>query len=131
MDIMSLLKRRSQRFWTKEASQRTLAAQLRAIPPVLDRLAGQSVSTEDEFKMEFFFHADSRRKASALAGDLEEVGCQVEQERSGTDERLIVVVGWTPPMAMTPTALKTWTERMCRLGYERDCRFDGWEETLG
>ena len=131
MDLMSLFGRPSKRFWTKEASQKTLAAQLQSISIVLEGLADLSVGSEDDLKMEFFFRTDTRRKAMALAGDLEEVGCHTEQERSTADEQLIVITGRTPPMIMTHTVLKMWTERMCRLGYQRDCRFDGWGTTLG
>jgi hypothetical protein len=130
MGFPSLFNRASKRFWTKEEFQRTLAEQLRMSPLALDRLGGLSVGTEDQFKLEYFFHTDSRRKASALAGDLEMHGCQAEQQRSAADERLSVVTGWTPPLAMSHTILQTWTERMCRLGFEHDCKFDGWGATL-
>jgi hypothetical protein len=130
VDLRSLFDRRPKRFWTKEAYQHTLAKQLQLIRVTLNRLADLSVGTEDEFKLEFFFHTNSRRKAMALAGDLEELGCQTELQRSTTDESLSIVTGWTPPLAMTHTILRVWSERMCRLGFERDCKFDGWGTML-
>jgi hypothetical protein len=130
MDFLSLLGRGSKRYWTKEAFQRTLAEQLQRSPVALQRLAELSVGSEDQFKLEYLFRTDSRRKATVLAGDLEEHGCQVEQERSAADERLIIVTGWTPPLAMSPAILKIWTERMCRLGFQCDCRFEGWITTV-
>jgi hypothetical protein len=125
----SLFNRGSKRFWTKEAFQQSLAKQLRMTPLTLERLAELSVGTEDQFKLEYSFHTDSPRKASALAGHLEEFGCQVEQYRSAGDERLSVITGRTAPMTMSHVILQTWTERMCRLGFEHDCRFDGWRTT--
>lgn len=129
MDLRSLFDRRQKRFWSKEAYQQTLAEQSRMGPLSLERLADLSVGTEDEFKLEFFFHTDARRKALKLAGDLEELGCQVEQQPSAADERLTVVNGWTPPLTMTQAIIQVWTQRMCRLGFERDCKFDGWSTT--
>ena len=131
MGFPSLFSRGSKRFWTKEAFQQTLAKQLRMSPITLERLAELSVGTEDQFKLEYFFHTDSTRKASALTGDLEELGCQAEQQRSAADERLSIITGWTPPLTMSHTILQVWTERMCRLGFERDCKFDGWGTTTG
>lgn len=131
VDLFSLFGRSSKRFWTNDASQQALARQLQNGRLMLDRLAELNIGTEDDLKMEFFFRTDTRRKALALCGDLEEVGCRVEQERSATGDGLIFVTGWTPPMSMTYTVLEMWTERMCRLGYQHDCRFDGWGSTLG
>jgi Regulator of ribonuclease activity B len=129
MGFLGLFNRGSRRFWTKEAFHQSLAKQLRMNPAILERLAELSVGTEDQFKLEYSFHTDSPRKASALAGHLEEYGCQVERYRPAGDERLSVVTGRTPPTTMSHTSLQTWTERMCRLGFEHDCRFDGWRTT--
>ncbi len=129
MKPIGLFGRRPKRFWTQEEYHKTLAEQLKLGPVSLERLAEFSVGTEDQFKLEFLFHTDVRRKALKLAGDLEELGCQVEHQQSGADEALTVITGRTPPLAMTAAILQAWTQRMCRLGFERDCRFDGWETT--
>ncbi|MBN1459194.1 MAG: ribonuclease E inhibitor RraB [Armatimonadetes bacterium] len=129
MKPIGLFGRRPKRFWAQEEYHRTLAEQLKLGSVSLERLAELSVGTEDQFKLEFFFHTDVRRKALKLAGDLEELGCQVEQQQSAADKALTVITGRTPPLTMTAAALQAWTQRMCRLGFERDCRFDGWEIT--
>jgi hypothetical protein len=131
VDLRSLFNRSRERFWSKEAYQRTLAEQLKMGSQSLERLADLSVGTEDEFKLEFYFRTDSRRKALKLVGDLEELGCQADPQPSHADERLTIVTGWTPPLIMTPAMLQTWTQRMCRLGFQCDCKFDGWGTTLG
>ena len=131
MDLRSLFDRRPKRFWEETDYHRTLAEQLKMGPLSLERLADLSVGTEDQFKLEFFFQTDVRRKALKLAGDLEELGCQVELEPSAAAEALTVITGRTPPLTMTSAIIQAWTQRMCRLGFERDCRFDGWGSMLG
>ncbi len=125
MGFPNLFNRGSRRFWTKKEFQQSLAQQLRMSPITLNRLADLSVGTEDQFKLEFLFHTDSRRKASALAGDLGVLGCHAEQQ-SAADKRLSIVTGQTPLLTMSHMVLQVWTERMCRLGFEHDCKFDGW-----
>lgn len=129
MKPIGLFGKRPKRFWTQEDYHKTLAEQLRLGPRSLERLAEFSVGTEDQFKLEFLFCTDVRRKAIKLAGDLEELGCQVEQQQSAVDGGLTIITGRTPPLTMTTAVLQAWTQRMCRLGFERDCRFDGWGTT--
>jgi hypothetical protein len=76
--------------------------------------------------LEVFFYTDTEAKAQDLAKALKALGYEIEFRAPAGDSRQFVVTGWTTPIRMTDSSVVAWTERMCRLGYEHDCEFDGW-----
>ena len=65
-------------------------------------------------------------KALSLVNALRAFRYKVESKQSEEDSHLQIVTGWTTPIKMTDSDVVTWTKKMCHLGYECDCDFDGW-----
>ncbi len=115
-----------QRFVTESAFRKNLVSQSRMTPQTLEQLRDYGVTDDSKLALEFFFYTDTAAKASALATLLSTEGYLVEHGPSASDETTLVVTGWTTRMRMDEKTVTAWTERMCRIGFEHDCQFDGW-----
>ena len=129
MALRNLFNRGSKRFWTEEAFSHDTARQVLMSPATLEQLGKLGVTSSDQLKLEFFFYTNAPNKASGLAGDLTQLGYQVEHGESAADKRQHVVTGWTTPITMSGDVVKVWTKQMCELGFKHDCQFDGWGTT--
>ncbi len=92
----------------------------------LVQLRKYGVTDSTTLKLEFFFRTDTGEKADALTAALKKLSYEVETGRTGDDEPLILINGWTTPLQMNERSVVAWTEQMVRLGYDHDCEFDGW-----
>jgi regulator of RNase E activity RraB len=115
-----------QRYVSEPAFRENLAKQTTMSPQVIAQLRKHGVTDDASLKLEFFFYTDKDEKAQALAKALRALEYKVECGPSAGDSRLLIVTGWTTPLKMTENAVVAWAEKMCRLGYEHDCEFDGW-----
>lgn len=115
-----------QRYVSESAFRESLAKQTTMSPQTVAQLRKHGVTDQANLKLEFFFYTDKEAKGQALAKSLGDLRYQVECGPSAGDSRLVLVTGWTTPIKMSEGSVVEWTERMCRLGYEHDCEFDGW-----
>jgi hypothetical protein len=129
MGFLDAFAGKPKRFVTQEELRANMARQMQHNARTLGRLADKGISYEDLFRLEFFFYADSTRKAGALASELDALGYEVECRPSPTDERQTLITGWTTPMPMAEAAVNGWSMHMCQLGFRHDCRFEGWGST--
>jgi hypothetical protein len=95
-------------------------------PQTLAHLRQYNVTPEQALKLEFFFYTNTARKASALAKALKELKYEVERRPSAPGEKIQLITGWSLPMLMREDVVIDWTKRMCTVGFENDCDFDGW-----
>jgi regulator of RNase E activity RraB len=95
-------------------------------PLTLAQLRKYAVTESTMLKLEFFFYTNDDHKAQHLAAALRQLGYEVEAGPSASDQRVLAITGWTTAMQMDEGAVIAWTGRMCRLGFEHDCDFDGW-----
>lgn len=114
------------RYVSKSAFRETLAKQTTMSPQTVAQLRKHGVTQEANLKLEFFFYTDKDAKGQSLAKSLQDLQYTVECGPAGGDARLVLVTGWTTPIKMSEEAVVAWTVKMCRLGYEHDCEFDGW-----
>src|SRR5258706_14867358 len=75
--------------------------------------------------VEFFFYTDTGDKANNLAIELSAMQYEVYGVNKEDDNRFSVI-GCTCPLKMDDESLTTWSERMCEIGYNHECKFDGW-----
>ena len=108
---------------------RNLDNQVRMAPATLAQLADLGASPQSELKLEFFFYTNSPTRPPRLAADLVHLGYQTHHGLAAEAKGQSVVTGWTTPMAMAEELVVAWTRRMCELGFEHDCEFDGWGTT--
>lgn len=115
-----------ERFLTAERHRECTRKQLAMTPETLTALRGFGVTPEMSLKLEYFFYSDSPEKGNALVPVLEGMGYSAKCDRAAHDPALVVVTGWTLPIAMEEAALQKWTHLMCSVGFNEDCEFDGW-----
>lgn len=115
-----------ERYVSRESFERNLESQLKMTLQTLDQLRQHAVTRETQLELEFFFYTDSTTKAAELTTALSKIQYRVEHRPSAPDKKLQVVIGWTVRMTMDDDTVLKWTKRMCEIGFEQDCEFDGW-----
>jgi len=116
----------SQRYVAESSFREILVKQTTMSPQTVAQLRKHGVTDQANLKLEFFFYTDIEAKGLALAKALQDLRYKVECGPAAGDSRLVLVTGWTTPIKMIDGLVVAWTEKMCRLGYEHDCEFDGW-----
>jgi regulator of ribonuclease activity B len=114
------------RYISESAFRENLSKQTTMSPQTVTQLRTYGVTDDTSLKLEFFFYTNTEAKARGLANVLQGLEYKVESGPSAGDARQFLVTGWTTPIKMTDKAVVAWTDKMCRLGYEHDCEFDGW-----
>jgi hypothetical protein len=128
MGIFDFLKPKSgnKEFVNETAFDNNREKQMQMTPKVLEQLYKLDVAQERELKLEYFFYTNTAEKAEQLARELEKLNYSVYHGVSGANKKLFIITGWTNKMKMTDDVVVNWTEKMCEIGYEFDCEFDGW-----
>jgi len=112
-------------FFTKDIYDTEIALDVNA--DVLERIYNSNVTWETRLPVEFFFVSDDEEKLKRLALHLltnfpEYTGLNV-QPYNGNFE----LVGNTHPIQMELTAINDWNQIMWDIGYQFDCKLDGWQ----
>jgi hypothetical protein len=126
MGFFDRFRNRRGRYVSEKTFRKNVAKQTEMSPQTLRVLREHGVEESRELSLEFFFYTDSEEKACALAQRLGQLEYSVEGGPSAHDSKTFVITGWTTKMRMDETTVTEWTRKMCELGYEHDCEFDGW-----
>jgi hypothetical protein len=113
-------------FQTDDDYLQSRAKQLAMTPQTVAQLRNYGVTDQTQLKLEYFFYTNTKEKAAALAQKLADLGYAGSYDRSASDKKQFVVTGWTTRMSMDAQTVLDWTGRMCDVGHEHDCEFDGW-----
>ncbi|MDQ3681911.1 MAG: ribonuclease E inhibitor RraB [Bacteroidota bacterium] len=114
------------RFFSKKEMAGAIAIQPKLNRSLL-RLFKQYGGTKTGSPVEFFFYTDTEDKANNLVIELVKLKYEIygiSSPAKGIQHWCII--GVTTPLLMNEYELTKWCEAMNRLGYETDCRFDGW-----
>jgi hypothetical protein len=114
------------RFQTDEAYGQNRAKQLLMAPQTVAQLRTYDVTAQTQLKLEYFFYTNTKEKAAALAQKLAGMGYSGNYDHSASDKKQFVITGWTSRMKMDDQTVLEWTGRMCDVGHQHDCEFDGW-----
>ena len=114
------------RFQTDEAYTQNRGKQLAMTPQTVAQLRKYEVTAQTQLKLEYFFYTNTKEKAAALAQKLADMGYTGSYDHSASDKKQFVVTGWTSRMMMDDQTVLDWTARMCDVGHDHDCEFDGW-----
>ena len=114
------------RFVEEKAFQENLAAQRTMTPQTVQQLRKAGVGPERMLKVEYFFYSNTLAKAEELAKDLKALGYTADARDGANVDGTFLATGMTPPLSMSDSAMIEWTERMCTIGFQHDCDFDGW-----
>ena len=115
-----------EKYVTEEAYKKNKENQLNMTPKILKQLRELGVSETKELKLEYFFYTNSTEKARKLADKIQKENYKVEYRKSAGDKKLYLITGRTTKMIMSDTVVIEWTKKMCDLGYQFDCQYDGW-----
>ena len=114
------------RFVTEAAFQQNLTKQKMMSPITLAQLRKLGVAESKPLKLNFFFYTNTQAKAHSLMIALKQLQYETNNKQAARNASLFVVSGWTTPIAMSESDVVSWTETMCRTGFEHDAEFDGW-----
>jgi regulator of RNase E activity RraB len=128
MGLLDLFKSKSnsRQFVSETAFNSNRSKQVEMTPQTLEQLRKLNVAEDKELKLEYFFYTNTEAKAKELAAEIEKLNYKVDYGISAGDKRLFVVTGWTTKIKMADEVVKSWTKKMCDLGFKFDCEFDGW-----
>lgn len=126
MSIFDIFKNKSGRFISEKKHKKNLSSQMKMSPQTLDQLRDHNVTEDTLLKLEFFFYTNTIEHAQSLAEELDSLGYSAEFGDSASNEKIKIVTGWTIPLKMSSQSVLEWTEKMCVLGFNHDCEFDGW-----
>jgi regulator of RNase E activity RraB len=115
------------RFFSKKDRDESLGMQSFLNKKVLE-LGKKFGAKENAFQsVEFFFYSDEEDKANNLVIELARLGYEVYAVYPPElEDQQWSVIGCTIPMNLQEGELTNWSEQMVKLGYECDCKFDGW-----
>lgn len=117
----------NKKYVSDSALKSSLRKQSEMNSQTLSQLSNHGVGIESELKLEFFFYTNEQDKASNLAIDLKAMDYKIETvDKAAGDDKLWVVSGWTNEIKMNLNSVTEWTTKMCNIGFEHDCDFDGW-----
>lgn len=100
------------------------SVQAKGVSRILQILSTFSAKEGDELAIEFFFDTDTLEKAQNLADQLNQLGYELYgiYESNGKQS----ISGCTHSLKITNDAMIQWSDLMNDLGFENDCKFDGW-----
>lgn len=116
----------NKRFVSEKAFNKNKVKQSTMLNGTLKQLRKYRVTDKSWLKLEYFFYTDKQDKAAALSGRLKDAGYEVEYGISGNSKKLFIITGWTDKVLMDIETVEKWCHKMCEIGYECDCEFDGW-----
>ncbi|MBB3054686.1 ribonuclease E inhibitor RraB [Mucilaginibacter gotjawali] len=130
MGLFSFLKNNGNgQFVSAPAFENQVAKQMQMTPLTMKELRKLDVTEDKELKLEYFFYTNTAQKASVFAQELEKLKYEVKSGQSAGDKKLFIITGWTTKMKMDDVTVSNWTTKMCELGFNFDCEFDGWGTT--
>lgn len=94
---------------------------------VLERIYSDGVKPTDKFGIEFFFITDSQQKALNLSQRLISDFSSYSDINVEETEDYWEVTGITSLIEMSIAEINNWNQLMWDIGYEYDCKLDGWQ----
>ena len=109
----------------QEAKDDLVPGQIASNYPLLEVLRQHSVSESDQLKLEFAFFTDDIDKAENLKKALS-VRADYSVDELRRVKKLWRLTGWSNKIKMDIDSINHWTFDMCKIGFDSDCKFDGW-----
>ena|SRR5688572_11428715 len=110
----------------QEAKDDLVPGQIASNYPLLEALRQHGVSESDQLKLEFAFFTNDGDKAEGLKKVLSERAGYSVDELTRIKKKLWRLTGWSNKIKMDIDSINHWTFDMCKIGFDNDCKFDGW-----
>ena len=94
---------------------------------VLDRIYSSNVTSEATLPIEFFFVSDKKENIRKLGMYLLAMFPSYSNLKTRSFDNLFELEGTTHPIKMDLESVNRWNQQMWDIGYEFDCKLDGWQ----
>ena len=109
----------------QEAQDDLVPGQIASNYPLLELLRQHGVTETDHLKLEFAFFTNDVDKAESLKKALA-IRSDYSIDEITRVKKLWRLTGWSNKIRMDIDSLNHWTFDMCKIGFDNDCKFDGW-----
>jgi len=127
MSFVNSFRNHLYRFFSKKEKDENLGMQQFLNKKVLELRKKFGGNANVFQRVEFFFYSDQEDKANNLAIELSKLGYEVYSVNPPAyKDQQWSVIGCTSPIDLREDELTNWSTQMIELGYQCDCKFDGW-----
>ena len=112
-------------FFTKEIYDTEIALEVNR--DVLERIYKSNVTSKTSLPIEFFFISDQEGKLKRLGLYLLSVFPEYIDLKVQPYNEHFELLGTTHPIKMDLKSVNEWNQKMWEIGYQFDCKLDGWE----
>ena len=109
----------------QEAKDDLVPGQIASNYPLLEALRQHGVTDGDQLKLEFAFFTNDIEKAESLKKAFS-VRSDYSVDEITRVKKLWRLTGWSNKIKMDIDSINHWTFDMCKIGFDNDCKFDGW-----
>ena len=120
-----MLERKDNTFFTKNIYDSEIS--LIANGDVLERIYSSNVSPETKLPIEFFYVSDQEEKLKKLGLQLLAEFPQYTDLKVQPYNDNFELLGITNPITMDLETINAWNQQMWDIGYQFDCKLDGWQ----
>jgi len=120
-----MLERKDNNFFTKDIYDSEIS--LIANGDVLERIYSSNVSPETKLPIEFFYVSDQEEKLKKLGLQLLAEFPQYTDLKVQPYNDNYELLGITNPITMDLETINAWNQQMWDIGYQFDCKLDGWQ----
>ena len=117
---------RKKNYISEEELDEQLEMQEQLNAAVLSNIFSLSKDDVTTKELEFFFYTNDIDKANNLAIELYKLGYHVYGIEKNSINGEFSILGLTTQIDMDDEIVTKWSEQMCKMAFENDCRFDGW-----
>lgn len=120
-----MLERKENSFFTKDMYDTEIALEVNV--DVLERVYNSNVTAETSLPIEFFYVSNEEEKLKRLGLYLLTNFPTYTDIKVQPYNRNFELSATTHPIKMELTLINEWNQQMWDIGYEFDCRLDGWQ----
>jgi hypothetical protein len=120
-----MFKKEDNTFFTKEIYDTEIGLDINV--DVLKRIYSSNVTPETMIPIEFFYVSDKEEKLKELGLHLLSEFPQYADFKIKPSNKNYELLGMTSPIQMELSAVNEWNKEMWDIGYEFDCKLDGWQ----
>jgi hypothetical protein len=120
-----MLERKENTFFTKDIYDTEIALDVNA--DVLERIYNSNVTPDTSLPIEFFYVSDQEEKLKHLGLHLLANFPKYTDLKVHPYKENFELLGNTHPIKMELGTINEWNQQMWDIGYEFDCKLDGWQ----
>ena len=120
-----MLERNDNTFFTKDVFETEIGLDINS--DVLERIYNSNVTAETSLPIEFYFVSDQEEKLKRLGLHLLSEFPKYTDLKVQPYDNNYELLGITNPINMDLVIVNEWNKRMWDIGYEFDCKLDGWQ----